>query len=48
VVKNGVIVCDGSEPTCERNYDGIGAEWVDLEGGSLSCAVFLKVVTIRG
>jgi hypothetical protein len=42
VVERGVIVCDGSELSCQRNYDGINAEWVNLEGGSLSCVVALR------
>jgi hypothetical protein len=47
VVENGVIVCDGSESSCQKNYDGVDAEWVNLEGGSLSCAVFLGLRCLR-
>jgi hypothetical protein len=35
VVEKGVVVCDGSELLCQKNYDGINAEWVNLKGGSL-------------
>ena len=41
VVERGVIVCDGSDLSCQTNYDGIGSECVNLEGGSLSSVIFL-------
>ncbi|KZP34599.1 composite domain of metallo-dependent hydrolase [Athelia psychrophila] len=36
VVNNGEIVCDGSDLHCQAAYDSGHAEWVNLEGGSLS------------
>jgi hypothetical protein len=42
VVEKGVVVCDGSELSCQLNYESIDAEWVNLEGGSLSCAGFFS------
>lgn len=36
VVEKGVIVCDGSETSCQVRHEVAGAQWIDLEGGSLS------------
>lgn len=36
VVKNGVVVCDGSEPSCDMHYEIASAEYINLEAGSLS------------
>lgn len=44
VVDKGAIVCDGSEPLCYQNFEGIEAEYVNLEGGSLSYVLFGKCI----
>lgn len=36
VIKDGVMVCDGSDSSCDENYKTAGAEYVNLEAGSLS------------
>jgi hypothetical protein len=47
VVENGTVVCDGSDKSCQAKYQGIPAEWVDLEGGSLSYAVYYGSVEVK-
>lgn len=41
VVKDGVMVCDGSDPSCDKGYKTAGAEYVNLEAGSLSWVISL-------